>query len=229
MNWYKKSQLEFSVLKQEIEDANSESELISLLNKYNLDWQKIKLNDTEIIKIIFNGEQYIIDDFEFISLKDGSNWVWDVFHKGRMHYYLPNYDYSYNFWNEVGPHSIVYHATKEEYKDEIIKNGLKKMNKTRGIINKGTPSAIFASWNEDDISDYGNIIFAIHLGKMKEDGYMPEVSKESPVEELEQIQQLCHKIGIEECMTSDYGSYGIRDSTIIIYGNIPAKYLKVKN
>lgn len=248
MNWYKKAQqqyLEFyknipeqkrppienpkesddMSLQDMVENSNSLEQLGKVLNAHGLEWEKIDFHNGEsIISVKKDGNVYIIDDFNYPEMKDANKWIWNIY---NLEQYLPQQDFNENFWNEVTNGSKVYHATVEENKGNILRNGLRKENKSRGISNRSTGSAVFTSDNPDDISSYGNVIFEIDLGKMKQDGYMPEVSKEEPLSDYHMRDTLANMIGLENFIQDDYGSEGIYDSTIIIYGNIPPKYLKI--
>lgn len=109
-----------------------------------------------------------------------------------------------------------------------MQRGLKQMDKIRGINNTSTGAAVFASDNPNDISSYGNVIFEIDIGQMKTDGYMPNVEQEEPISNALRRKQLAYLIGIEEYYPEEeYASEGLYESTYIIFGNIPPKYLKV--
>ena len=60
---------------------------------------------------------------------------------------------------------------------------------------------------------------------MKQDGYMPVVTQEEPIEEYEAYMLLASKLGIED-YHRDLES-GIEEDTIVIHGAIPPKYLSV--
>lgn len=211
-----------------LEEVNGEKSVISVIKQYGLFYKKINLNDNIIITVFLGDKLCVIEDFNYPTLKEANEWLWHVFNLNKIEYYLPSSDYSSVFWKNLGRNEAVYHATTEEYKDIILKEGLIRMNKTRGISNKGTGSAIFTSYNTDDIESYGNVILKINLSKMKEDGYTPEVSKEIPIEESEKLSQLAHKIGLKDFVGPDYNSEGIYESTLIIYGDIPVKYLSIE-
>ena len=60
---------------------------------------------------------------------------------------------------------------------------------------------------------------------MKQDKYIVLVGKEEPIEEAEAREALANKLGIDNY----YAEYeqGLDPGTIIFYGNIPPKYLRV--
>ena len=209
-------------------NVHNYDELVKLLNTYRVSWKQIDFPKADsIITLEYDGQNYLIDDFNNPELKDPREWIYGIYD----HYlddYVPTQDFNDIFWNDVGNGSVVYHATSEENKDSILKNGLSVMDKTRGISNKSTGNAIFCSDNSDDISSYGDIVFEINLGKMKNDGYMPNVSKEEPIETSTQRQALANKIGIDDIdFSEEYASEGLYETTVIFYDNIPAKYLRV--
>jgi hypothetical protein len=256
MNWYKKSQQQdFSFFKdipkqkpvpiQETEDykslekktvsqiinllenTTSEAEIIDALKSYRLSWKKVFLGKEEVITFNLLNETYIIDDFEYPSPKEATEWVWRLT-DNTMDVYVPDIDSNKSFWNDVFSSSTVYHATQPEYAEEIKKKGLRPSNQTRGISNRGTGSAVFTSENPNDIEPYGDVVFEIHLGDMKKDGYMPIVSREEPIEEAEKRNIIANKIGLDMFdATYDLGSEGIYSSTVVIYGTIPPKYLSL--
>jgi hypothetical protein len=120
---------------------------------------------------------------------------------------------------------MLYHATYSDHLEEIKKNGLQLKNETRSINNRNTGAAVFTCDNPDDIANHGNIIIQIDVGKMKQDGYTPDVSKETPIQAAETREALANKLGLEMDFISSYNSEGLYTSTVIFYGPIPPKYL----
>lgn len=210
-------------------DVHNYQDLINTLNTFKIPWKRVDFPDADpIIKLEYNGKHYLIDSFEYPELKNPREWIWNIFDHNLDNYVLSQ-DFNKIFWDEVSNGSFVYHATTEENKDSILKNGLLITDKTRGINNKYTGNAVFTSDNPDDISSYGNVIFAINLGKMKAEGYMPQVSKEEPIQTSEQRSTLAYLVGADDMDLSDeYASEGIYGSTVIFYDNIPPKYLRIE-
>lgn len=133
-------------------------------------------------------------------------------------------DFNKDFWNSPAP---LYHATSEE-NFELIKStdGLKGMCKTRGTSNRGVGCAVFTTMNHEDLmsGSYGNVILTIDTTAMKADGYMPEVSREPEIEEVEATQNLVNRLGLH--YEVEYSEKLFLD-TVIVYGSIPMKYISV--
>jgi hypothetical protein len=209
-------------------DAVSFLTITSLLQKFKYKYNIITLpNEEQLITVDIGNDKYVIDDVKYPSVKEAHQWLWDVSNYGRINNYMPSEDFSKTFWNDVGNGYVLYHATPKDNIESIKKNGIMIADKTRGVSNRSTGAAVFTSENPDDIIDYGNTIFQINISQMKQDGYTPDVSREEPLEEAELLEALAGKIGIEEFnATVESGLYS---STVIIYGNIPPKYISLYN
>ena len=212
-------------------DAVSFLTITSLLQKFKYKYDVITLpNKEQLITVDIGNDKYVIDDFRSPSIKEAHQWLWDVSNHGRINNYIPSEDFSKTFWDNMGNNYFLYHATQKDNIESIKKNGIMAEDKTRGISNRSTGDAVFTSDNPDDINSYGEDIFQINVSLMKQDGYTPNVSREEPLEEAEQLEALARKIGVEEFNTTDsYNSEGLYPSTVIIYGNIPPKYISLYN
>lgn len=94
------------------------------------------------------------------------------------------------------------------------------------MSNRSTGSAVFASWEIDEMGSYGDCVFQIDLGAMKADGYTPDAGGESPLEEIDMQRMLASLIGVEDFYPEEsLHSDGISEDTVVIHGNIPPKYL----
>lgn len=133
-------------------------------------------------------------------------------------------DFNASFWAHPAP---LFHATSEENVDLIRQEGLNPMQKTRGLSNRGVGGAVFTVNELEDLGDgsYGNDIFEIDTPAMKADGYAPTVAQEPDVEEYELASSLAHRLGLEDFHRDS--EHGMLPSTVIVYGAIPAKYLKL--
>lgn len=211
MNWYKLAQS--STLEDIIENKIDLNEVIQSLKNKNIPYKIIN----DVISVPINNQIYIIDEDLFIE--PAEEWIWTV---RNIEDYINIEDFNTYFWEHP---FTVYHATTPENIEEIKTNGLKLQNKTRGINNRSTGSAIFTSSEPDDIQSYGDIVIEINTSQMKKDKYTPEVSKEEPVSEAEQIESLANKIGLEDFQAEV--EHGISPTTVIFYQNIPPKYLRI--
>lgn len=141
--------------------------------------------------------------------------------------YFNDIDFNKQFWDDAHTGLVLYHATDEENWPSIQRRGLFARSETRGINNRGMDEAVFTSSDGDSLSAYGDCLIEIDVGKMKEDGYMPEVGPESPLADSYKYEGIAHKIGMEDYShSSEYQSEGVFDSTIAFFNNIPRKYLK---
>jgi len=220
MNWYKIASGE---LQENLDNTSGLQGVTNVLNQHGLIWEKIEFPNEIILKV----GKYIIADVDYPELEDPIEWIYRL-SSNDLHSYIPTVDFGETFWSNIRQGDDVYHGTTPENLQEIQVNGLTTQNKTRGINNRGTPSAIFTSTNPYGVSSYGNVVIEIDLGKMKEDGFMPNVSKEEPIEEGQVRDQLAYRLGVEEAdFTSEYESEGLFDDTVIFHDNIPVKYLTI--
>lgn len=224
------------VLSQILEEMEPQGELAvkSLLDKFGFQWKEVRFKNGNVIAVQFEegnrwgtNSVYVITDFDYPSLQEGREWV-DSLYDSQIYHMVDTTDFNQDFWEGVGEGFALYHATQEDNKDNILKNGLKPDNKTRGISNRGMGSAVFTSDDPESISSYGNVVFAIDIGLMKHDGYMPTVSMEEPFEDIVEKKKIAAMIGLEEYYPEEeYVSEGLYENTVAIYGVIPAKYLSI--
>lgn len=131
-------------------------------------------------------------------------------------------EFNKDFW--YGPCPL-YHATTEDHVDDILEHGLECRDETRGLSNRGVGSAVFttSSFEETERGSYGDYVFKIDTKAMKADGYCPYVSMEPQVVAYELRMALAHHIGAEDYVADE--SNDISPDTVIIQGDVPAKYL----
>lgn len=140
------------------------------------------------------------------------------------------FDFNQNFWDF--PYTL-YHCSKEENKEAIIKFGILPKSDTRGITNRSTGPAIFTSMSEEEIESlkgsYGSVVFVINTKLMKKDGYMPDVEKEPEWERAHKLSFVLQKIDKKDTYPEQYvdSSDGVSDYTVIVRGKIPTKYLSI--
>jgi hypothetical protein len=141
-----------------------------------------------------------------------------------------NEDFNKLFWEY--PRPLFHCTTPEKYKLIISSGQLRPMNVTRGINNRSVGHSIFTTMEDEEINSlreyYGNIVIQINTHQMKKDGITPFVSKEPEVETAEKLAFVFTKLGQPKEVSQfvDY-SGGISEYTVIIYGNIPVKYLSL--
>lgn len=222
MNWYKLAQEKNSdqlnnveAIQNLLDNCKDIKESENALEQHNFQFKTIK----DIIVVYLNNKTYIIDDG--LRIRNADEWIWRM-HSWTIDEYINYPDFNEQFWNN--PYSVL-HATSKENWDAIKKEGLVKKDRTRGIENRSTGLAIFTSENIEEIYSYGDIVIEINAPLMKSDGYMPQVNREEPVIRAEKMEALAHLIGLNDFFVEVES--GIRSSTIIFFGNIPPKYLKV--
>lgn len=210
-------------------------DLFMFFNKLNIPYKFCgkKLEPGWGVSFDYNKQKYVVD---FGRKDDLSNFLIseeELYSPQRAIDFIDNLDYDIDqyiqtsnfneeFWNSP---ANLYHATSYKNKDDILKNGLMIQSASRGLSNKYIGDSVFTSMNPDAITDYGSLIFEINTSAMKSDSYMPEVSQEPDIEYGEKKTSLAYMIGLEE-YNYDYES-GMEPDTVIVYGSIPAKYLRI--
>lgn len=144
----------------------------------------------------------------------------------RFWEYLGDDDEIFNeeFWESP---SRVFHGTTDL--EGVLRDGLRADSQSRGMTNQSVGSAVFATTEEEVASSYahgrGGGIVVIDTVAMKENGFMPRVTREPGIVEQEQSDAMASSLGIqwlhEEC-----NSDGVTPDTIIFHRSIPKKYLK---
>ncbi len=175
-----------------IEDFGNEKdfieECVSLYENPVL-FKVLEKNGFSVDEVSFPGEQRVLlvetESEKFVvedkSIYEANEWIhskslWDL----QDYYPEPEEE---SFWNNVYPGTVLYHATPDDNVESINANGLKVMDKSRGIANRGTGAAVFASENIEEIDSYGANVYEINMGLMKQDGYCPTVEREEPIAE----------------------------------------------
>lgn len=223
-NWYKIAQeyKDIYSVKTELDFLSSKKEIVKMLQDNSVQWEEIIFADRTSIITFEEGGLYVIDDYQFPDAEDAQEWV-DGLSDDNIDRMI-NRNFNSWFWNEADG-VVLYHGTSMENLDNIKKYGLQIGDKTRGISNKFIGNAIFASENIDTANSYYEVVLGINIGLMAKDSYMPEVSREPDVESYENRMSLANKIGLDNYHYDV--EQGMDPGTIIIYGDIPAKYLEV--
>lgn len=139
-------------------------------------------------------------------------------------------DFNHHFWNFP---VTLYHCTPKENLEVIKTEGLKAKNESRGYSsNKHIGNAIFTTSESEEIehlkSSYGEIVIGINTKQMKSDRYILTVEREPDWEQADKLAFVMEKLGKDK-----YGdpsryvdsSEGTSPYTVIVYGDIPPKYL----
>ena len=123
----------------------------------------------------------------------------------------------------------LYHATQQENIDEIMADGLRAENRTRGLTNRSVGPSIFTTSLEGaQTGSYGDSVIQIDLSGMKRDGVEYYATQEPAVVERTAAEVLASILDID-----DYDYPGESDGaddpdTVILYcANVPPKYLKI--
>lgn len=212
---------------ESIEECDSDKELDNILKHFATQYKYFTFpNGVIVANVNINGNNILVVKTSEYNIKNPKEWVDEQVWSGHIEDYFPEQDFNKEFWEGVGQGSVLYHGTREDRLKSIMKNGLQPKDETRGFTNKGTGSAVFTSESMDTASYYYDEVLEIDLGKMKAEGYVPQVSQESPVAEGELAGSLAHMLGIEDYYYEGDSSDGLSPDTIIFYDAIPAKYLK---
>jgi len=214
-----------------IEDhVKSEADLFQYFKEIGLSLDKIADFPNARPIYVFTGrdkKEYVVDEFpESPDIVEAHEWV------NRINdMYLGDYveitDANEEFWRDVGTGYTLYHGTTEENLDNIRQNGIEPRDQTRGISNRGTGSAVFLSSEPTTAQYYYDVVVEVNVGQMKADNYMPQVGGEEPIEESDQRSSLAWKIGLKDYYSEGDTSDGLDPETVIFYGAIPPKYLRV--
>ncbi len=157
------------------------------------------------------------------SREDAGDFIFRVDPEG---YYPDHGDVAFAraFWTSPSP---LYHGTPSLR--SVLKTGLKVASETRGLTNRGVGAAVFTSIEPDGLESYaqgsdGGIV-VIDTARMARDGLTPDMSQEPEALEHELRGALAHALEIDYRPESIDPS-GADPNTVIVYGSIPAKYVK---
>lgn len=128
------------------------------------------------------------------------------------------------------PPGYLYHGTSEGAWEMIQESGaLRVKSDTRGMANVHTRAAIFTFEDEEAAfnSSYNDgVVLRIDIGRFVKDGNEVKLSREEPLIEEREKGMLAHLIGFNEYIPEEYTSDGLSDDTILIFNNIPLKYVE---
>jgi hypothetical protein len=203
-----------------IEDAVGLDAVIEVLTRERIRYTIIDISDKRVV--VLPESSLVVYDFDsgYGSVEHVSDFVYSNYADDLKGYV----DFNEEFWDHP---SILYHATTSA-NFELIKgsDGLKGMCESRGLGNRGVGCAVFTSMNHEDLlsGSYGSVILTLDTRLMKSDGYIPRVSREPEIEEVDSIQSLVHRLGLH--YEIEYPNDLFID-TVIVHGSIPMKYISV--
>jgi hypothetical protein len=206
----------------EIEDLNGKDAILQYLTSHGATPEVIVLGKDEYI--IWDDK---IVDPEFPYPKEKEKWLYDTDAMRLVNTLTDMVEEQFNnrFW--MYP-ELLYHGTPKENVPLIKLEGLKMRHLSRGLSNRHISAAVFTAQSpEFCMQSYGPEVFEINTIQMKADGFMPFVTKEPNHTEADVINFIAKKIKAwddEKDLANSY-SEGTTDDTVIIYSNIPPKYL----
>ena len=183
------------------------------------------------VEIPYMKNTYIVTDSIVIEIEEGNgNFPLSFYDKNDFLYRndfteleaFVEETFNNEFWSAP---SQLYHATQDEFVEEIKQTGLTPSSGT-GISNRGV-RGVFTVSNPELLSEgqYGNNIFEIDTKAMKRDGLTPLVQMEPLVLEGMVLSQVAHAIGYDRYDQNN--SDGQWEETVIVDGRIDPKYLKL--
>lgn len=205
----------------------TEADLLFILKASGSGWKKIEFSTgANPIFIIFSedrGTTEVIEMGDFDRVRNAEEWVSNADPTDYIQFPEEN------FWSDIDGDYKVYHGTYEEHLPSIMKKGLLPMAETRGISNKNAPAGVYTSAEYETAANSYEVVIEIDVGAMKRNKYMPQAEMEEPVQEDQQRRILADFIGLYDYIgdESAYNSDGLREDTIVFYGRIPPRYLKV--
>lgn len=206
-------------------EADIDSVIIPFLDKHDIDYDWHVFPTGKQVMTIETPERIIVEQAEngLFVWNQVSDWL---YHAEQYSFeYYPETDESEEFWSGVTEGFKVYHGTYEDRVADIQAHGLEARDETRGINNRGTGAAVFASLAIEAAEEYYPHVFAIDLGAMKAAEYMPRIGMETPIEEYQIRQSLAAGIG-EDDYHEDV-EQGLAEDTVVIYGGIPPQFLEL--
>lgn len=200
-------------------------EVVTLLKI--LDYKNVRLIRLPNHKEIVVTKDNVFEDSYLDRIED---WIADVsdLELFEMFDYNEN-KWSREFWQNVHHGSVVWHNTEKHAWEDIQKDGVLKATRvSRGLTNSSTGSAVFVTMDPDAtaLGNYGPISLEIDLYTMKKNHYMPMVSEEEPIVEHKLRTALAHLIGYENFNDHEITSDGLDYNTLVIFGDIPIKYIE---
>lgn len=188
-----------------------------ILDEYGIDYYDVEFPLKTVLRFDIGDKSWVYEDG---GLTEAEEWINNA---EPYEYFEPEPDDE--FWKHPLQGFKVYHATPEKNAHIILREGIGERDATRGIANRYTGAAVFTSDNPHDVDVYGEVVFEIDVGAMQADGYMPQVTKEEPIEEQELKGNLAHMLDIDDYYWDV--DTDISPTTLIFFGEIPPKYIRL--
>jgi hypothetical protein len=217
-----------------IEDLKGTDKIVKYLESVNMNPQVVHLFGDDYV---IYGD-YIVD-VGGPSVQEKENWLWSSGAQQIANQISEKIEEKLNqrFWEYPQP---LYHASPKENLESIKNDGLKPQHQSRSMTNRHITAAVFTTTEHEEVwnpayskgwipgGPYGDLLVSINTKQMKADGYTPEVTREPAYAEQAAMNELARRIqawekyGERETVSS---GDGVSPQTIIIHGNVPAKYL----
>lgn len=222
--------MEESALSDAIEECEDRDCIETFLRVAGIEWKPHSFPNGETLIVADIENRKVVIDPEFPSVLDAIDWLYSI-DDYRLSGYAGEHDFNEQFWHGREFASRLYHGTTDDLANQIMKSRLDPKDRTRGISNRGTGSAIFTTIYDQTREGprYGSAVIEIDTSAMRSDGFTPVVSLEYPVETEMTRNRLAWSMGIREFENNrmqELDSDGVRETTIIVFGEIPVKYLR---
>ena len=209
----------------ELEELQGKEAIMQYLTDHGKSPEVVELGKDEYII----WDDFIVDP-EYPNVEEKGDWIYGMQGIRLVSELKDMMEDRFNafFWKHP---EMLFHATPRENVEDIRKDGIKAMHKSRGFSNKNIHAAVFTSTEPDWIGfHYGPAVIGIRTDLMKKDGVMPYVTKEPNHTEAEVMDFIAGKIKAWEPGSKDLSnaySEGTTEDTVIVYASIPPKYLEI--
>lgn len=127
-----------------------------------------------------------------------------------------------DFWSSP---PVLFHGTRDI--DGVLRGGIEARSETRGLGDQHVGDAVYTSQELEVAETYAHGedagVVKIDTKAMKRDRYMPTVAMEPEVLEQDQLSAIAHRLRME--WNIEYSTAGTYETTVVIFGNVPRKYL----
>ena len=206
----------------ELEDLTGIDAILQYLSAHGKEGKVVELGTDKYIV----WDDNILDP-EYPTVRKKRDWIYGTDGSRLIRRLTDAVEEQFNarFWEHP---ETLFHATPTENVEAIKREGLKMAHKSRGMANKHIRAAVFTSTEPDWIANpYGPSVVTINTSLMKQDGFMPQVTKEPNHTESDVTNFIARKIEAwdDDRDLTNASSEGTTDDTVIVYSAIPPKYL----